>query len=70
MSASTGERRTFAADLEHPARVDLGFNRQNILLFTVRPGLNGYKGAQLDDFYLDLQRRIERLPGVAVGHIF
>lgn len=45
-------------------RVDLGFNRQNLLLFTVRPGLNGYKGAQLDEFYLEMQRRMERLPGV------
>ena len=45
-------------------RQDLGFNRQNILLFTVRPGLNGYKSAQLDDYYLELQRRIQRIPGV------
>jgi predicted permease len=44
--------------------VDLGFSRQNVLLFTVRPGLNGYKGISLDDFYLELQRRIQRLPGV------
>lgn len=43
---------------------DLGFNRQNILLFTVRPGLNGYKSAALDDYYLELQRRIQRIPGV------
>jgi predicted permease len=42
----------------------LGFNRQNLLLFTVRPGLNGYKGTQLDDYYLELQRRIQRIPGV------
>ncbi len=45
-------------------REDLGFNRQNILLFTVRPGLNGYKSAQLDDYYLELQRQIQRIPGV------
>jgi predicted permease len=44
--------------------VDLGFNRQNVLLFTVRPGLNGYKSVQLDEFYQDLQRRIQSLPGV------
>jgi predicted permease len=43
---------------------DLGFNRQNILLFSVRPGLNGYKTTQLDDFYLEMQRRIQRIPGV------
>jgi len=44
--------------------VNLGFNRQNVLLFTVRPGLNGYKGKQLDEFYLEAQRRIQTLPGV------
>ncbi|HEX4604033.1 MAG TPA: ABC transporter permease [Candidatus Angelobacter sp.] len=44
--------------------LDLGFNRQNVLLFTVRPGLNGYKGPQLDNFYLELQRRIQRIPSV------
>ncbi len=43
---------------------DLGFNRQNILLFSVRPGLNGYKGAQLDEYYRDLQRRLQGIPGV------
>ena len=44
--------------------VDLGFNRQNILLFTVRPGLNGYKGEQLDQYYTEMQRRLQRIPGV------
>ena len=44
--------------------VDLGFNRQNLLLFTVRPGLNGYKGPQLDEYYLEMQRRMQRIPGV------
>jgi predicted permease len=44
--------------------VNLGFDRQNILLFTVRPGLNAYKGDQLDQFYLEMQRRMQRLPGV------
>jgi predicted permease len=44
--------------------VDLGFNRHNLLLFTVRPGLNGYKGVQLDQYYEEMQRRLERIPGV------
>lgn len=43
---------------------DLGFNRRNILLFTVRPGLNGYKSTALDNYYLELQRRIQGIPGV------
>jgi hypothetical protein len=44
--------------------VDLGFNRQNVLLFTLRPGLNGYKSVQLDEYYEEVRRRIQRLPGV------
>ncbi|HEX7287244.1 MAG TPA: ABC transporter permease [Candidatus Angelobacter sp.] len=44
--------------------VELGFNRENILLFTVRPGLNGYKGPRLDEYYLEMRRRIQRIPGV------
>jgi predicted permease len=50
--------------LETLKSINLGFNRQNILLFTVRPGLNGYNGDQLDQFYLEMQRRMQRLPGV------
>jgi predicted permease len=45
-------------------RQDLGFNRQNVLLFTVRPGMNGYKSMQLDNYYLELQRRVQQIPGV------
>jgi predicted permease len=50
--------------LERLQGQELGFNRQNLLLFTVRPGLNGYKGTQLDDYYLELQRRIQEISGV------
>ncbi|MFI5103957.1 MAG: ADOP family duplicated permease, partial [Terriglobales bacterium] len=44
--------------------VNLGFDHQNILLFSVRPGLNGYKDAQLNQYYLEMQRRLQRIPGV------
>ncbi len=50
--------------LDRLETLDLGFNRQNVLLFTVRPGLNGYKSVQLDDYYQEVQHRIQRLPGV------
>jgi predicted permease len=50
--------------LETLNSVNLGFNRQNILLFTVRPGLNDYNGDRLDQFYLDMQQRMQQLPGV------
>jgi len=44
--------------------VELGFDRQNILLFSVRPGLNGYKDARLNEYYLEMQRRLQAIPGV------
>jgi predicted permease len=50
--------------LETLQLVDLGFNRQNILLFSVRPGLNGYQGVKLDAFYRELQQRLRAIPGV------
>lgn len=54
----------FTRTLNKLAKIDLGFDRQNLLLFTVRPGLNGYKDASLANFYLELQRRIQSIPGV------
>jgi predicted permease len=44
--------------------VDIGFDRQNLLLFKVRPGLNGYKDTRLAGFYQELHRRIQSVPGV------
>ena len=54
----------FARTLKKLGEVELGFDRQNLLLFTVRPGLNGYKDTSLANFYLELQRRIQSIPGV------
>jgi predicted permease len=44
--------------------VDIGFDRDHLLLFSVRPGLNGYKDQQLVTYYTKLQQNIESLPGV------
>lgn len=41
-----------------------GFNTQNLLLFGVDATHAGYAGARLADFYEELERRIEALPGV------
>ena len=54
----------FLGTLRKLQAVELGFDRQNLLLFGVRPGLNGYKDVQLSNFYLELQRRIRSIPGV------
>lgn len=49
--------------LRNLARLDLGFNREGVLVFSIDPTLNGYHGAGLEDFYARLQQRLERLPG-------
>jgi predicted permease len=45
-------------------RVDLGFEREQLVLFSVRPGLNGYKDARLIGYYDELQRRLNAVPSV------
>ena len=43
---------------------NLGFNREQILLFGINPSQNGYDGQNLTTFYNDMQARIQALPGV------
>jgi predicted permease len=50
--------------LETLRRVDLGYDRQAVVLFTVRPGLNGYDGQRLVSYYEELGRRLRAIPGV------
>jgi predicted permease len=45
-------------------RVNLGYDRHSLLLFTVAPGLNGYSGPKLLSYYQDLERRISSIPSV------
>jgi predicted permease len=45
-------------------RVNLGFDRRSVVLFTVRPGLNGYSGQKLASYYEELQHRVKAIPGV------
>jgi predicted permease len=48
-------------NLQH---VDVGFNSQNLLLFSIEPGLIGYKKERLSDLYQNLFSRLETVPGV------
>ncbi|HKD79764.1 MAG TPA: ABC transporter permease [Candidatus Angelobacter sp.] len=41
-----------------------GFDTTSLLLFGVDPRLAGYKGAQVDNLYRDLQEKFSALPGV------
>jgi predicted permease len=47
-------------NLEH---VDLGFNQENLLLFTLKPEAGGYKGEKLAQFYRQLFARLDAIPG-------
>ena len=54
----------FLRTLRNLQTVDAGFNRENLLLFGVDPGLIGYKGDRLATLYQELCGRIEGVPGV------
>jgi predicted permease len=44
--------------------VDMGFDAHNILIFGIDPTLAGYKAAQVNSLYRDLQARLVDTPGV------
>jgi len=54
----------FIRTLVNLQHASTGFNTQNLLLFGVDATHAGYAGARLADFYEELERRIEALPGV------
>ncbi len=54
----------FVRTLQNLENLNVGFNRQNILLFGVDPTQDGYKGEPLAALYQQLEQRIEALPGV------
>jgi predicted permease len=45
-------------------KVDLGFNKNRVATFVVRPGMNGYKNPIVLSYYQELTRRLQSLPGV------
>ncbi len=55
----------FLRTLQKLESVPLGFEREGLLLFSVAPGLNGYKGAVLAEYYRQVQERITAIPGVS-----
>ena len=54
----------FVRTLVNLQRVEVGFDEQNLLLFTIEPGLIGYKGERLEGLYQQMTERIEGVPGV------
>jgi predicted permease len=54
----------FLRTLGNLEATDIGFRRDQLLQFSVQPGLNGYQGARLASYYEELQRRIQSIAGV------
>jgi len=55
----------FLRTLQKLESVPLGFQRERLQLFSVAPGLNGYKGPALAEYYRQVQERISAIPGVS-----
>ncbi len=47
--------------------VELGFDQENLLVFTLRPGKAGYEKDRLHEFYRTVFERIEATPGIAAA---
>lgn len=54
----------FVRTLRNLENVDVGFNRENVLLFNVEPVLNGYTNPQIAQLYRRMTERLEAVPGV------
>jgi predicted permease len=50
--------------LKRLQNVDLGFNKERVATFVVRPGMNGYQDPVVVTYYEELLRRVQALPGV------
>ncbi|HTX38883.1 MAG TPA: ABC transporter permease [Bryobacteraceae bacterium] len=54
----------FVRTLSNLQSVDIGFNRQHVLLFHMDATKAGHQGLELDAFYGDLRKRFSEIPGV------
>lgn len=62
----------FLRTVENLRTVDVGFNPRNLVLFSVRPGLNEYDAARARALYDEMTTRIRSAPGVrsvALSHV-
>ena len=54
----------FIRTLTNLQKINLGFNQENLLTFSIDPKQNGYKDERLTQFYRQLSERLDALPGV------
>jgi predicted permease len=55
--------------LQNLRAVDTGFGKENVLLASVNPALNGYSPERSVNFYHDLLARVRALPGVKFASV-
>ncbi len=55
----------FVRTLSNLESINLGFNRQSLLLFEVNGRQSGHRDGEINDFYNDLRERFAAIPGVA-----
>ena len=55
----------FVRTLTNLYSVSTGFNTGNLLVFNLNANRAGFKGTALKDFYIQLQTRLQALPGIA-----
>jgi macrolide transport system ATP-binding/permease protein len=55
----------FVRTLSNLGSVNLGFNRQNLLLFSLNGRQSGHRDGEINDFYINLRERFAAIPGVA-----
>jgi predicted permease len=54
----------FIRTLRNLEQVEVGFNQENLLVFTLRPAANGYQDERLVQLYEQMFARLEAIPGV------
>ena len=54
----------FVRTLANLESIELGFNRQNVLLFRIDARKAGHKDPEIENFYAELRRRFGAIPGV------
>jgi macrolide transport system ATP-binding/permease protein len=54
----------FVRTLSNLESIELGFNRQNVLLFQIDARKAGHKDPEIETFYAELRRRLGAIPGV------
>jgi predicted permease len=54
----------FLRTLWNLREVDVGFNTENLVLFTVNPALNGYDAGRIGALYADIHQALRGVPGV------